>query len=126
MATYRIVCTDQEPSGHSKQHVHIVAVGIGDDPSKVQRKWTLDEVLSAIDRGDLFYTKGMNTGKVAIVEKYTCVPCRRVHIRSVADKVTDNDLNRMRRCSESSQLALGPVAHDGSRDTESPAFIRMG
>ena len=67
MATYRIVCTDQEPSGHSHQHAHIVAVGIGDDPSKVQRKWTLDEVLGAIDRGDLFYTKGMNTGKVALV-----------------------------------------------------------
>jgi hypothetical protein len=45
MATYRIVCTDQEPSGHSKQHAHIVAVGIGDDPNKVQRKWALDEVL---------------------------------------------------------------------------------
>jgi hypothetical protein len=126
MATYRIVCTDQEASGHSKQHAHIVAVGIGDDPNKAPRKWALDEVLGAIDRGDLFYTKGMNTGKVAIVEKYTCAPCRRVHIRSAADKVTDNDLDRIRRCSGSSLPTQGPVAHDGSISTERPAFVRMG
>jgi hypothetical protein len=126
MATYRIVCTDQESSGHSNQEAHIVGVGVGDDPNKAPRRWTLDEVLLAIDHGDLFYTKGVTTGKLALVEKYTCAACRRVHIRSVADKVTDNDLNRMRRCSESSLRALGPVAHDGSRDTESPAFVRMG
>lgn len=99
MATYQIVCMDQEPSGHSNQHAHIVAVGVGDDPNKAQRKWTLDEVLRAIDRGDVFYTKGVNTGKVALVETYTCVPCRRVYIRSAADKVADNNLDRIRRCS---------------------------
>jgi hypothetical protein len=126
MATYRIVCTDQESSGHSNQEAHIVAVGVGDDPNKAQRKWTLDEVLRAIDRGDLFYTKGVNTGKVALVEKYTCALCRRVHIRSAADKVTDNNLNRIPRCSGSSQLTQGPVAHDGSIATEQPALVRMG
>jgi len=126
MATYRIVCTDQEPSGHSKQHAHIVAVGIGDDPNKAQRKWALDEVLGAIDRGDLFYTKGMNTGKVAIVEKYTCAPCRRVHIRSAADKVTDNDLNRIPHCSGRSQSTQDSVVNDGSITTEHPALVRMG
>jgi len=126
MATYRIVCTDQEPSGHSGQHAHTVAVGVGDDPNKVQQKWTLDEVLRAIDRGDVFYTKGVNTGKLAIVVKYTCSPCRRVHIRSAADRVSDNNLSRIRRCSESSQLSQGPVVHDGSIDTERPAFVQMG
>lgn len=126
MATYRIVCTDQEPSGHSDQHAHTVAVGVGDDPNKAQRKWTLDEVLRAIDRGDVFYTKGVNTGKLAIVVKYTCAPCRRAHIRSAADRVSDNNLSRIRRCSESIQVTQGPVAHDGSRDTERPAFVEMG
>jgi hypothetical protein len=126
MATYRIVCTDQEQSGRSNQHAHVVAVGVGDDPKRAQRKWTLDEVLGAIDRGDVFYTKGVNTGKVALVEKYTCAPCRRVHIRSAADNVTDNNLNRIPRCSGSSQLTQGPVAHDGSIATEHPALVRMG
>jgi hypothetical protein len=68
----------------------------------------------------------MNTGKVAIVEKYTCAPCRRVHIRSAADKVTDNDLDRIRHCSGRSQSTQGPVAHDGSISTERPALVRMG
>lgn len=125
MATYRIVCADQEPAGQSDQHAHIVAVGVGDDPAKALRKWTLDEVLRAIDRGDVFYTKGVNTGKLAIVMKYTCAPCRRVHIRSAADSVPDNNLDHIRHCSESIQLTPGPVAHDGM-DTERPALVRMG
>lgn len=126
MATYRIVCADQAPSGRPDQHAHIVAVGVGDDPNKARRKWTLDEVLRAIDRGDMFYTKGVNTGELAIVMKYTCVPCRRVHIRSAADNVSDNNLDRIRHCSESSQLTQGPVADDGSKDPEPPALVRMG
>ncbi|HUP34146.1 MAG TPA: DUF3892 domain-containing protein [Candidatus Limnocylindria bacterium] len=99
MTTHRVVCADQAPSGHSNRKKHIVAVGVGDDPYKVQRKWKRDEVVRAIDRGDLFYTRGVNTGKVALVEKYTCGPCGRVHIRSAADRVPDNNLNRMRSCS---------------------------
>jgi len=126
MATYRIVCTDREASGRSTPHAHIVAVGVGDDPNKAQRKWALDEVLKGIDRGDVFYTKGVNTGKVALVQAYTCASCRRVHIRSAADKVTDNDLDRIRRCSGSSQPTQGLVAHDGSISTERPALVRMG
>lgn len=126
MATYRIVCTDQEPSGQSDEHAHIVAVGVGDDPAKAPRKWPLDEVLRAIDRGDVFYTKGADTGKLAIVMKYTCAPCRRVHIRSAADRVSDNDLDRMRRCSEGSHLAQSSFVHQGLRDTERPTVVRMG
>ena len=126
MATYRIVCVDQESSGQADQHAHIVAVGVGDDPAKALRKWSLDEVVRAIDRGDVFYTKGVSSHKPAIVMKYTCARCRRVHIRSAADSVSDNDLDRMRRCSESSQLTPGPVAHDGLMDTERPALVRMG
>lgn len=126
MATYRIVCTDQEPSGQSDEHAHIVAVGVGDDPTKTPRKWMLDEVLRAIDLGDVFYTKGMNTGKLAIVMKYTCAPCRRVHIRSAADSVSDNNLKRIRRCSESSQPTQSFLAHHGSGGTERPVVVRVG
>jgi hypothetical protein len=126
MATYRIVCADQKSSGDSNQHTHIVAVGVGDDPNKAQRKWTLDEVLRGIERGDVFYTQGVNTGTVALVEAYTCAPCRRVHIRSAADKVADNDLDRIRRCSRNSQLTQGLLAHDGPMSSERPPLVRMG
>jgi hypothetical protein len=101
-------------------------VGVGDDPAKALRKWTLDEVLRAIDRGDVFYTKGASTGKLAIVMKYTCAPCHRVHIRSAADSVSDNNLNGIRNCSESSQLMRGRIAYEGPMDTERLALVRMG
>jgi hypothetical protein len=126
MATYRIVCTDQEPSGQLDKHAHIVAVGVGDDPTKAPRKWTLDEVLRALDHGDVFYTKGMNTGKVALVMKYTCARCRRGHIRSAADSVPDNNLNRIRRCSESRELTQAPVPHDGEPRPIIPFERRLG
>jgi hypothetical protein len=98
MATLRIVCTVQEPSGHSNQQAHIVAVGVGDDPNKAGQRWTLDEVLAAIDHGDILYTRGTTSNKVALVEKYTCTPCRRVYIQSAADAVTDNNLDSLRPC----------------------------
>jgi hypothetical protein len=38
---------------------HIVAVGVGDHASTAAR-WTLDEVLAAMDLADIFYTRGHN------------------------------------------------------------------
>ena len=99
MADYRIVCTDQEPFYQPTTHAHIVAVGTGTDPNKADQRWTLDEVLNAMDRGDRFYTVGVGSGKVALVEKYTCTSCWRTHIRSSPDAVTDNNLDSLRRCS---------------------------
>jgi len=98
MAHYRIVCTDQEPFYQPTTHAHIVSVGVGDDPESASNRWTLDEVLAAIDRGDVFYTRGKSTGAVAVVEKYICGRCRRTFIRSAPDAVTDNNLDSLRRC----------------------------
>jgi transposase-like protein len=52
-----------------------------------------------MDRGDRFYTVGVYSGKVALVEKYTCTSCWRTFIRSTPDAVTDNNLDNLRRCS---------------------------
>jgi hypothetical protein len=98
MANYRIVCTVKESSGHSNQEEHIVAVGVGDDVGPAVRRWTLGEVLAAMDLADIFYTKGKASDNVALIEKYTCTECGRVCIRSAADAVTDNDLDSLRRC----------------------------
>jgi hypothetical protein len=98
MARYRIVCTDQEPLYQPTTHAHIVAVGTGTDPNKANTRWTLQEVVAAMDRGDGFYTVGVNSGKVALVEKYTCTLCWRTHIRSSPDAVMDNNLDSLRRC----------------------------
>jgi hypothetical protein len=98
MATYRIVCTVKEPSGHQNPKEHIVAVGVGDVVSMVTH-WTLDAVLAAMDLADIFYTQGATSDRVALVQKYPCTQCGRVYIRSAADAVTDDDLDSLRRCS---------------------------
>ncbi len=99
MSTYRIVCTEQEPASQPPTHAHIVAVGTGSNSGTADRRWTLNEVLTAMDRGDRFYTQGDVSGKVAYVEKYVCRPCQRTYIRSTADAVPDNNLDSLRRCS---------------------------
>ena len=98
MASYRIICTDQVPVTEPNRTAHIVAVGTGTDPGRYNRRWALDEVLSAMDGGDRFYTQGVQSGRVANVEKYTCVNCRRTFIRSTADAVADNNLDNLPRC----------------------------
>ena len=98
MATYRIVCTEQRPFGQPHSHAHIVAVGTGSSPNNWDRKWALDEVLAAMDRGDVFYTQGATSGKVAYVEKYHCSICKRTYIRSKPDAVADNNLDNLPSC----------------------------
>ena len=98
MAAYRIVCTDQEPITQPTTHAHIVAVGTGTDPDKAEQKWPLADVLSAMNKGDNFYTVGKQSGKRASVEAVPCPHCQRMIIRSTRDAVTDNNLDSLRRC----------------------------
>jgi hypothetical protein len=98
MSTYRIVCTEQLPASQQPQHAHIVAVGTGDDANNANTRFTLAEVIQKIDAGNTFYTKGLQSGKIASVEKYWCGHCRQYHIRSSADAVRDNNLDNLRYC----------------------------
>ncbi len=95
---YRIVCTNHEAVNGSTTHTHIVDVGTGGDPNKADRRWTVDEVLTAMRLGDVFYTRGETSGKVALVEPFDCSLCRRTYIRSKPDAVHDNNLNSLRVC----------------------------
>jgi hypothetical protein len=49
-------------------------------------------------RGDRFYTQGVHSGKIALVEPYVCTRCQRTYIRSRADSVEDNNLDNLRVC----------------------------
>ena len=98
---YRIVCTNKA-AGEYTAHTHIVAVGTGTDPAKADTRWTLDEVLAAMSKGSVFYTEGVNSGKIAYVEPFHCSLCKRTYIRTKADHVTDNNLDNLRSCSWSS------------------------
>lgn len=98
MAQYRIVCTEQEPYGHSPSSARIVAVGVSDGAQIAAARWTVEQVIEAMDRGHVFYTRGEQSGKIALVEKYWCSRCVRYHIRSAADAVYDNNLDSLRFC----------------------------
>ncbi len=98
MADYRIVCTTQAPAGVPNDRAHIVAVGTGTIASKAETRWTLQQVLDAMDRGDRFYTHGEQSGRSAWVEKYVCNRCYQTHIRSTPDAVPDNNLDNLRTC----------------------------
>jgi len=99
MTSYRIICTTQEPVHQPTTHAHIVAVGTGPTAQHYTQRWTLDQVIAAMDRGDTFYTRGETSGREARVEKYTCTTCWRTFIRSTPDAVHDNNLDSLPRCS---------------------------
>jgi hypothetical protein len=97
MAQHRIICTNQEPAGQPPQHAHIVAVGIGDSTGYRQRL-SSTEVIAAMDRGEVFYTQGEQSGKIALVQKVNCQSCYRPIIRSAPDAVHDNNLDSLPYC----------------------------
>jgi len=55
-------------------------------------------VLSAIDRGDGFFTIGVQSGRRAEVVAMSCPQCGHRIIRTAADAVYDNNLDSLRTC----------------------------
>lgn len=98
MGPFRVVCTTQEPINLPVSHRHIVAVGTGSDPDKYTDRWTLAQVITAIESGTVFFTVSPSTGAVALVQVVSCWHCNRKIIRSAADAVTDNNLDNLRFC----------------------------
>lgn len=96
MSTKRIVCTEQSnPSAVG--HGHIIAVGVGTDPSKADSRETVEAVRGNLGAGDIYYTFSESTSKVALVHRYDC-SCGVKTIRSAPDAVYDNNLDNLRLC----------------------------
>lgn len=99
MAQYRVVCTEQVPAGAHPLDGKIVAVGTNQSGgTTATARWTVPEVLSAIDAGQVFYTYGEQSRRRANVIKYWCTPCGGWHIKSSPDAVVDNNLDSLRVC----------------------------
>lgn len=98
MASYQVLCTEQVPAWNHPRQARIVAVGTGVDGMRPTHRWTVPEVVSAMDTGHTFFTKGQYSGRTARVEKYYCSTCRAYHIRSAADCTTDNNLDSLNAC----------------------------
>ena len=86
-----------ETHGHHG-HTHISEVGTGSHAGGIARRWTLQEVLDALDRREQFFTLGETSGKVAEIEDYHCSRCGGRHIRTHRDHVEDNNLENLRHC----------------------------
>lgn len=100
MATKRIVCTEQS-NPPAAGHGHIMAVGIGPDPSRAENRETVTQVRTNLANGDVYYTVSPSTNAVALVYAYDC-SCGVRTIRSASDAVTDNNLDYLRLCNFSS------------------------
>jgi len=98
MASWRIVCVKQGSVNHPIPHTHVVGVGTGDRPDWADMRWTLAQILIAMDEGDTFYTQSATSGQVTQVERYVCPHCHQIHIRSASDSVPDNNLDNLRSC----------------------------
>ncbi|MGE5595937.1 MAG: DUF3892 domain-containing protein [Hyphomicrobiales bacterium] len=96
MANYRIVCTNQEPTGAPHTAAHIVSVGTGDS-SGYSRTWSVLQVYQAMNLGDGFYTLGQQTGKRARVRQWRC-SCGRNTLKSEPDATYDNNLDSLPSC----------------------------
>ena len=98
MPKHHIVCADHtETHGHSSHH-HITSVGTGSHVAGMTKRWSLKEVLAALDHGDVFYTEGETSKRVAEVEKYHCHVCGGLHIRTKPDHAHDNNLDSLKHC----------------------------
>ncbi len=98
MATHRVVCTEQEPVYWPATHAHITAVSTASYGTRADRRWTVPEVLAAMDYGDNFYTLGDQNGKVSRVSRVKCGTCQQELIRSEPDAGTDNNLDSLPFC----------------------------
>jgi hypothetical protein len=99
MASHRIICDNQAPVSQPKSHAHIVLVGLAStSPGKYSQLLKLAEVLEWIDAGETFYTVSPSTGDIAQVVAVWCEVCGHRIIRSSADAVTDNNLDRLPDC----------------------------
>ena len=98
MASWRIVCVKREVISHPEPHSHVIGVGTGDRADWADLRWTLRQVLTAMDEGDAFYTQSQTSGEIIYVEGYRCRQCGGTHVRSAIGSPSDSDLDSIRDC----------------------------
>jgi hypothetical protein len=98
MASWRIVCAKRVMISHPEPHPHVIGVGTGDRADWADMRWTLHQVLSAMDEGDAFYTKGVTNGEIIRIERYRCPQCGGTYIRPADGSLSDSDLGSIRDC----------------------------
>lgn len=92
MADHQITCVTKEMVKHPHPHEHIASVGVDG------ARYTVGQIVSAMDADDTFYTVSPSTNKRATVHAYECRQCLARIIRSAPDAIHDNNLENLRTC----------------------------
>jgi hypothetical protein len=113
MAKYRITSIRLDRLAEPDGKVHIVAVGTGRAPGRFDTLWAVDEVLHAMEHGHVFYTRGVLSGRVGLVEPAFCPVCGQIFIRSKAGGPEDADLEGLPECDEPPGWAFEEAPNSG-------------
>ena len=98
MASWRIVCAKRGMISHPEPHPHVIGVGTGDRADWADMRWTLHQVISAMDEGDAYYTEDETSREITYIERYRCSICGRTCIRPADGSLSDSDLGSIRDC----------------------------
>lgn len=98
MIDHRIICVIEESVADPILHTHIVGVGTGPETERLERRWTVNEVIHAVAAGERFYTQGAASKKMAEIEISECPHCKKATPKSGNGVTTDNDIDSLRRC----------------------------
>jgi hypothetical protein len=96
MATYYVVCINKHPT-HSDPHRRIESVGTNElrSAATYSKKWSVDQVIAAIRRGDTFYSTDAR-GDIVLVEIAT--HNGHEYIKTKADGIQPDNLLRKPEC----------------------------
>jgi hypothetical protein len=95
---HRIICVIEESVAVPVFHTHIVGVGTGPETERLEKRWTVNEVIHALAAGERFYTQGVASEKMAEAEIAECPYCKKATLKSGNGVTTDNDLSSLRWC----------------------------
>jgi hypothetical protein len=92
MSDYQITCVTKAID-KSGEHGHIVVVGTAE-----AKYFAVSEVERKMRQGDTFRTRNVSAGTSAEVEPYTCSGCGTRTLRSVADGIRSDNLDKLNPC----------------------------
>ena len=97
--SHRILAADFEGPANARDVAHPVRLAVAShlDPTRMERVWSVEEALKAIEEGDAFYTNRPTTRGDASVFAYTCRLCGRGSLKSGPEAEEHNRLERLPR-----------------------------
>ncbi|MCX6896128.1 MAG: hypothetical protein NTZ16_11640 [Verrucomicrobia bacterium] len=97
MPLYQIISATSQPCALAGRQTHVIGVStaiVGGE----RRRWSMTEIVKALNNCDVFYTVSHREKSVALVELTCCVHCQRIFLRSRANAAPDSRLEQLPPC----------------------------